>query len=68
MKFQTFQFQTFQFQTFQFQTCEQLDCYSAGSAFSNLSLANSWLALGAVHKNTYVCSQQVKGVAQCQYF
>jgi len=38
------------------------------SPLSNLRLADSWLALGAVHKNMYGCSQQVKGIAQCWYF
>jgi len=35
--------------------CEQLDCYSAGSALSNLRLVDSWL--GAVHKKTYAVSR-----------
>jgi len=43
------------FWTFQFQTCEQLDCYSTGSALSNLRLADSWLV--SVHKNTYAVSR-----------
>jgi len=36
--------------------CYSAGCYSAGSALSNLRLADSWLTLG------------VKGVAQCRYF
>jgi len=49
------------------QTCEQLDCYSAGSALINLRLADSWLAIGAVHKNTYAVNR-LRGLPSADIF